>query len=54
MPFGMQFGSLPAPELKQSRTDESTSDRPRYSSFGTAESANTAALTVKVNPLNID
>jgi len=56
MPFGMQLvGSLPAAELKQSCTDNGTLEpQPRYSSFGTAESIKTAALTVKVNPLNSD
>ena len=51
MPFGMQFGSLPAPEMKLTCAEKGTPERPRHSSFVTAESLNTV-ITVRVNPLN--
>ncbi len=48
----MQFGSLPAPEMKitDRPADGCTPDRSKYSSFVTAESL-TGVLTVRMDPI---
>jgi len=51
MHFGVQFGSLPAPQMILTGAEKGIPERPRHSSFRTAESLNTK-ITVRVNPLN--